>query len=308
MKYFDCHCDTLTCLAKNGGNLKKNHINLDLERIKNQFCGYGQIFALWSDVKNIQEPVEAHFWAIYQRAFALLEEQKDDITFCRSADDLENAWQAGKAAAFLSIEDASYMGTYIEQAKDLGIRFVLPVWNYENVYGYGAVADNQKGLKPAGIEMIRKMEEQEMVIDVSHLSEGGFYDVCQITDCPFMASHSNARACCDHLRNLTDEQIRILIERKGFMGINLYRAFLGREDCGMEAVLFHIEHVLEMGGEDVLGFGGDLDGCASQFPKGFEGAQSLEKIVELLLRHNYSEDLVKKIFSGNAEAFLKRVL
>ena len=90
--------------------------------------------------------------------------------------------------------------------------------------------------------------------------------------------------------------------------MNLYRAFLGRDDCGLDQILFHVEHVLELGGEKILGFGGDLDGCSNCFPRGMTGSESLEKIVELLLRHNYAEDLVKKILYGNAQEFLKRVL
>lgn len=308
MNYFDCHCDTLTRLAEEGGNLKKNQINLDLERIGNQFCRYGQIFALWRDVKAVNGSVEDDFMRVYNRACALLEEQRDRVVLCTSAADLERAWEEGKEAAFLSVEDAAYMGSHIDRAKELGIRFTLPVWNYENEYGYGAAADNKKGLKRAGIEMIQKMEEQEIVIDVSHLSEAGFYDVCEITKRPFMASHSNARACWSQLRNLTDDQIRILIQRGGFMGINLYRDFLGKESCGLDQILFHVEHILELGGEQILGFGSDFDGCSDTFPKGMTGAQSLEKIVELFLRHNYSEDLVKDIFYRNAVQFLKNVL
>ncbi len=307
MNYFDCHCDTLTRLATKGGNLRCNKINLDLERIGRQFSQYGQIFALWKDVKTIKGSVEEDFMKMYQKALSLFEEQKDQIVLCTSAADLDSAWERGKAAAFLSVEDASYMGKYIDNAKELGIRFVLPVWNYENEYGYGAVTDNKKGLKRAGIQMIQKLEEQEIVIDVSHLSEAGFYDVCAVTKRPFMASHSNARACQDQLRNLTNDQIRILIDRKGFMGLNLYREFLGEENCGLDQVLFHAEYVLGLGGEKILGLGSDFDGCDT-FPKGITGAESLEKIVELFLRHNYSEDIVKDIFYRNARDFLRRVL
>lgn len=308
MKYFDCHCDTLTRLANEGGNLKKNQINLDLERIENQFLGYGQIFALWTDVKAVKGSLEDDFMRMYRKALLLLEEQKDEMVLCKNAEDLENVWREGKKAAFLSVEDASYMGRLIENAKELGIRFVLPVWNYENEYGYGAAADNKKGLKPAGMELIQKLEEQEIVIDVSHLSEGGFYDVCERTKRPFMASHSNTRAYCDNVRNLTDDQIRALIQREGFMGLNLYREFLGSDSCTLEQILFHTEHVLELGGEKILGFGSDFDGCGDTFPHGITGTESMEKIVELFLLHNYSEDLVKDIFYRNAEQFLKRAL
>lgn len=307
MNYFDCHCDTLTRLAAEGGRLRKNSAHVDLERVSRQFSRYGQIFALWADVRGNQGDIGERFMEKYRKAISLLEEEKDQLRLCVSAADLDKAWEEGKTAAFLSVEDASYMGRYIDRAKELGIRFVLPVWNYENEYGWGAAADNGKGLKRAGIEMIRKLESQEIVIDVSHLSEAGFYDVCEYTQRPFMASHSNARSCHFHLRNLTDDQIRILIARGGFIGLNLYREFLGDENCGIDQILCHADHILGLGGEKILGFGCDFDGCEA-FPQGIAGSESMEKVAELFLRHNYPEEAVKDLFYRNAREFLRRVL
>ena len=154
-----------------------------------------------------------------------------------------------------------------------------------------------RGLTAHGRDFVREMERRSILPDVSHLSERAFWDLMELTEKPVAASHSDAKALSPHPRNLTDEQIKALIQRKGFIGLNYYTEFVGG-DGTMEALIAHAEHILSLGGEDVLGLGGDWDGCGS-LAAGLRGVEDMPRLYEALLRRNYKEELLKKIFYGN---------
>jgi len=136
-----------------------------------------------------------------------------------------------------------------------------------------------------------------MLVDVSHLSDPGFWDVAEELSGPFFASHSNARAVFSHPRNLTDEQFTAIIDHNGVVGLNLYANFLG-ERADLDTAIAHLEHWLELGGERTVALGGDLDGCSS-LPEGITGIQDLDRLWERLLQRNYSEALVRALFFEN---------
>jgi membrane dipeptidase len=161
------------------------------------------------------------------------------------------------------------------------------------------------GLGAFGVEVVRKMEDLGMIIDVSHLSEDGFWDVIKLTkkDTPIFATHSNCKAICDHPRNLTDEQIRIIIERNGFIGLNLYPDFLGGDD--LELVIKHAAHIIGLSGEHALGFGFDFDGV-DKLPKGIAGIENAPLIIEKLRKH-FDDDLVRKMCGGNLVSKIKNL-
>jgi membrane dipeptidase len=140
------------------------------------------------------------------------------------------------------------------------------------------------------------MERIKMIIDVSHLNENGFDDVVKHTNKAFIASHSNARSICDHRRNLRDDQIREIINRKGFIGLNFYNDFVATHDVQF-AFYKHIEHFLKLGAENVLGMGADFDGI----PIGvYPDAQSYVEIAEKLMNEmQLDRDIVEKIMHRN---------
>ena len=146
-----------------------------------------------------------------------------------------------------------------------------------------------------------------MAIDVSHLSEKGFWDVCEHSNKPFIASHSNAKAICKNKRNLSDEQIREIIRLGGCIGINFYPVFLTDNTyCGVCDIIKHIEHILSLGGENNLGFGSDFDGI-DILPDGISGVEDYEKLINELLKLGYKESFVKKICSENFLNVLDRI-
>lgn len=300
--YIDCHADTLTKIAA-AENLWENAGNLDLKRLRQFVHNYTQIFAVFADRAKISGSPQETFYGLYQRAVRLLQEQGQYLVWCKSAADMELAHAEGKAAAFLSVEDISLMGDLVKRIRELGIRFALLTWNYENEYACGAAAGQSKGLTQRGRALAASLLEQQIVLDISHLSDQGVEDLFLLTDRPVMASHSNVRNVCGHHRNLTKAHIRELIRRGGLMGLNFYREFVG-EQPQMTDLLRHIDAVLELGGEDILAIGSDFDGCSNCFPDGITGVQSVPALRSLLEQEGFGSRIIEKLFYGNAHRFV----
>ena len=169
--------------------------------------------------------------------------------------------------------------------------------------GYLCTPDTAHGLTERGREFVHRMEQLGMIIDVSHLSDAGFYDVLEYTQNPFVASHSNAREVCGCVRNLTDDMIRKLAERGGCMGLNFCADFLemkpaGRENPGtIEAVVRHAKHIVRIGGEEVLGMGSDFDGIDTN--RELPGVQGMERLWDALHCAGFTERQLDLVFSKN---------
>ena len=188
---------------------------------------------------------------------------------------------------------------------DIRLRLIALTWNNENEIGYPAAMGPEQGLKPFGIELLGEMDRRGILADVSHLNERGFWDIVENMELPPVASHSNCRALCDVFRNLTDEQIRAVIEKKGFIGINFYSAFLAKDrEATLDDVLAHIDHIAELGGIDVIGFGSDYDGI-SRWPEGLGDASTFPMLLDLLAKHGYTDAQIEKIAGMNYWRVLK---
>lgn len=308
MNYFDCHADTLTAIAGEGETLLRNTCDVDLTRTGAFADRYTQVFAIFADVDSIPPADrEARFLAAYDKAKSLIEAQAERISLVRTAEEMRAAHDAGKAAAFLSIEDASYMGSFAPQAFELGFRFAMLVWNNDNEYACGSVSNQRKGLTEAGRKLVRTYLDHGVVMDISHLSDAGADELFSMTDDPIIASHSNARDVCDVPRNLARWQIEELVRRKGLIGLNLFGAFVADHDPAIDDVLRHADRILELGGEDVLACGADFDGCNGYFPARVEGVQTMP-VLRQEFADRFGDRLAEKIFFSNAAAFVDRVL
>lgn len=304
MNYFDCHADTLTEIKEQEESLLENRRDLDLKRVHGFAGRYTQIFALWKDWKTMdRESPEKEFNRLYNRALSLLRKAGSEVLWCRNADDMRKAHAQGKAAVFLSLEDMAILGDMAEKVRELGIRFAMLTWNYENRYACGAVFGQERGLTPEGKLLVRSLLKQEIVLDISHLSDRGAEDIFSLTDRPVMASHSDVRRICSNPRNLNQEQIKEIIRRKGIIGINFFAPFVG-EKPSLSDLVRHMDAILEAGGEDILAVGSDFDGCDGLFPEGIQGVQSIPHIKEILTKEGFSEKLLEKIFFGNADRFV----
>lgn len=313
MDYFDLHCDTIYELSgyglyrKTRGTLRENGGQLDLARTA-RYTHYAQVFALFCGAAPIETEEEAHarFTHLLQTAQNAFASCSDVLVHCRTANDFLSAERQGKAAAFLSIEGAELLQSEadIQAAIDAGVRIVTLTWNHRSRYGCGAAADNDAELTEAGIRLVQRLSAHGIFPDVSHLSERGFWDLMQCTSAPVLATHSNSRAVCPHLRNLTDAQFTAMIQRGGLIGINLYVPFLTRKKhADVSDILRHIEHFCVLGGEENLCIGADWDGC-DRLPDGIEDVTGMERLAEALARHGYSDTQIRNLMYDNAKRFV----
>lgn len=166
----------------------------------------------------------------------------------------------------------------------------------------------KSGLKPFGFEVIERMNELGMVIDVSHLSDGGFWDVIRTSKTPIVASHSNARSLCNHPRNLTDEMIKALAEKGGVASVNFYPYFLHPSGkAGIEEIICHVNHLVNIGGIESVAIGTDFDGFDDGELK-LTHVRQMEQLWNALKKSGFSEFQIDKIWSGNALRVIKEIM
>ena len=188
----------------------------------------------------------------------------------------------------------------------LGVRAMGLVWNHPNELGFPAVLPHTQtqGLTHTGLSMLRSMEKQRIAVDISHLNEKGFWDCLSHASVSPFASHSNAFSLCPHPRNLKDDQIRALIQSRGFIGINFNPPFLSEQPrCSLSTIVSHILHILDLGGEDILGFGSDFEGVSS-LPAGMFGAQSYPALLSALQTAGVDQPLLDKLAHQNLVRYL----
>ena len=297
---FDCHCDTGAHAREHGEKLRRNRMQLDLERLSH-YSPAGQVFAVCA--ADDAAPVK---FADVSIAFFLeqIKENSDIVKLCLNFRDILSAEKEGKIAALLSIEGAEQISD-IDEAYGQGVRIVHMTWNHDNAL-CGAAMDSGAGLTQEGKSFVLRAQQLGIMLDMSHVSERGFWDTLSISTRPVIAGHSNAKAVCNVTRNLTDAQFTALVKQGGGAGINLYPEFLGI-GCDIDAVFAHIEHFISLGGERAVFLGCDLDGI-EQMPKGISGVQDLGRIYEALLRHNYPERLARDIFRNNILRVMEKAL
>lgn len=300
MDLFDGHCDTILRCYERGGGLRENTGHLDLTRVA-KYRRYAQFFAIFGD--HTTSPGKS-LYQLFREEYALfkreVEANADCVVHCRTADEAKAAFAAHKAAAFLSVEGAELLDCdlgRLEEAYRLGVRAVNITWNHPNLLSGTNAAEQDRGLSGQGRAFVRRMQALGMLVDVSHLSDPGFWDVMEIAEKPVFASHSNARAVFFDSRNLTDAQFTAIIGNHGVAGLNMYAGFLG-ERPDLDTVIAHLEHFLALGGEKNVALGGDWDGC-SALPLGISGIQDMDKLCQRLLRRNYQESLVRDLFYSN---------
>ncbi|WP_251446422.1 dipeptidase [Vermiculatibacterium agrestimuris] len=309
MQVFDGHCDTLLRCYRQGGGFRENSGHLDLKRM-GKLGKCAQFFAVFG---SPDETPGCSLWEVFLAQEAIFRREMAAnsglVTHCRTAGEAEAAWAAGKQAAFLSVEGAELLECdlqKLEEAYHMGVRAVNLTWNHENHLSGSNNESSQKGLTEQGKSFVRRMQELGMLVDVSHLSDPGFWDVMELARKPVFASHSNSRAICPHKRNLTDEQFTAIIGNHGVAGLNMAAEFVGQSEPTIDTVVAHIEHWLSLGGGKNISLGGDWDGI-KDMPRGIAGFQDLEAVAERLLRMNYPEQQVKDLFYNNLMRVVREV-
>lgn len=294
----DAHCDTLSAIGI--GNQSPEKCTVTAERMKAGSVGL-QTFAMFTCLKGPESTP-------YQDGVRMLNAiDKLGVTIYK---DRLPETQPDFPAGVISIEGGEMLEGRMDRLEEFyqaaGVRMIALTWNYENEIGHPAKQGPEKGLKPFGLDLLKEMEKRGIYADVSHLNEAGFWDIAERMELPPIASHSNARTLCEHTRNLKDDQIKAIIEKKGYIGINFYSYFLanGREAV-LEDVFRHIDYIAQMGGIDVLGFGSDFDGI-EKWPEGLAHPGDYPNLINLLRRHGYAEKDIGAIAGGNLWRVLKK--
>lgn len=285
MRIADAHCDTLYEIVTRPD---RPH-DITLERLRQAGVSL-QVMAMYVGPKAPLEEVEA----LFERMLAAFQGLK--AQGLRQADDPGEAAE-GQVMAMLSIEGCEVFSRGLQSIssyRELGVRMAAVTWNHENALATPHCVNATQGLKPYGFEAVREMQRLGMAVDVSHLNEAGFWDIMEKTDVPPLASHSCCRALKDHTRNLTDDQLRELFRKGGYVGLNFYPAFLGGDPCTLDTLADHFEHMHELGGEGKVGLGSDFDGIETK-PRGLDNPLDYPELFSCLRRRGFSEPQVRSI-------------
>lgn len=284
--YIDLHCDSLTAALKFGGGLRDFAGQVSFNKLKRSGAA-AQCFAVFTDGEGADRTFE-NALSLFRRE---LDENSDCVEQIVDRAGLERVRTSGKIGAILTVENLGFTHgdiSKIYRLKSEGVKICSLVWNNANSYAYpnltfsGGKPDfslrEERGLTELGIQAAQLLEENKIIIDVSHLSDGGVEDLLSVVSAPIIATHSNAYSLCKVSRNLTDNQIKKIADRGGVIGVNFCRDFLGDGEA-LNLVGAHIRHIIDVGGEDCVCLGSDFDGIPAT-----EGLEDCTRVPDLLER------------------------
>lgn len=309
---WDMHCDVLSKLLMDDRISFHDSSVLDVTYDRLQAGGIGlQAFAIYIPEAWKGKPYDAVLRSIDLFRRKVL--SHPGMTMIQTKEDLAKIGQPGneKIGALLTLEGADGLEgdlMYLRIAYDLGVRTVGVTWNPANWAADGIGEARSGGFTAKGWKFVEECERIGLTLDVSHLSERGFWELAERGKRPFIASHSNMKSLCNHQRNITDEQVRAILNTDGRIGITFVPFFL--RDDGKQAtiddVLRHVERVCELGGEKHVGFGSDFDGI-SEWVYGLEHPGLYRNIENELLKR-YSTMQVNGFMGTNWKQFYKNAL
>ncbi len=324
---FDLHCDTVWAIdqtkdKKNTYALKKSSLQVDEEKLT---CGgyTAQCFATF--VPNNGE-------RRFEKCTDMIALYYDELKKCTRlrpaysyADLLQNQ-KLGYISAILTIEDGCPIGERLENLEKLyclGVRMVCLTWNYPNSLGFPNIdqlkkidkadlftPDTARGLTDFGKATVKKMNELGVLVDVSHLSDAGFYDVIKTSAKPVVASHSNARSVCKNVRNLTDDMLKKIADVGGMVGATYVNDFVFEDKKErknlLNGLVGHIKHMKNVAGVDTIALGSDFDGAEKD--EWLSDASKVPLLVQRLEKEGFTTDEIEKITYKNALRVFKDCL
>lgn len=327
MQYIDMHCDSLMLLAarnlgKSADLFDTNVTSVDFKRMQegNALAQFFAAFilpdAVWDMWKLEPMSHETYISECRRHLLENVEKHSDIIAMAYNGYDVEKNKAEGKMSAVLTMEDGVAVGGNMENLKrfyDMGFRALSLTWNAPNCFGAPNSKDPEvmnTGLTDFGKEAVAYMQELGMLVDVSHLSDGGFYDVADICKKPFVATHSNCRVLCPHQRNLKDDMIRILGNAGGISGINFGPEFLNEDitckDSTVALMAKHARHMANIGGVDCVALGSDLDGIGGNLE--ISNSSSMGLLEAALQKEGFTGSEIEKIYYGNALRVMKEAM
>ena len=322
--YIDMHCDTLmqAWLKRKKDIYTLPKAMVDVQRLKQGGC-MAQFFAIFMPPIKLKKymgpffpkdgPYIRKLHTIFQNT---LKDHGDVLAPVFTGKDLEQNAAQGKISALLTLEDGRAVNGSLERLEEfytMGVRLISLTWNQPNCFG-SPNSDNPQvmntGLTPFGRQAVERMTQLGMIVDVSHLSDGGFWDVAQISSKPFVASHSNCRELCPHRRNLTDDMLRALGEKGGVAGVNFGPEFLNQspedKNSTNERIAVHLRHMIQKGGLECAAFGSDFDGIKGSFETG--SPKEMPRLISYLESHGFTWEEIEHIAYKNMQRVLKECL
>lgn len=298
---FDLHCDTITKIGK-GEGLGSNLRDVSFEKLA-RYGRAGQLFAVFNpgaysinDILGFIDLVKA-------------EADKSPVAkFCTEAEDFKAC--DGGVCAYVSVEGLGntrdLKPEHLDSLYKAGVRIMSLTWNDDN-FLCGGIGSNTSGFTNLGRRFVDKMIELGMILDVSHISDPGFFEAAEYKDLKIIATHSNSRAVCPESRNLTDEQFGIIINRGSVTGLNLYPLFInGTRSAGVHELIGHIEHFCSLGGEKNISLGGDFDGITYKMSD-IDSCEKLDILFGELAKLNYTEEQIRGIAYKNFINFFEGI-
>ena len=312
----DMHCDTLMAAEFRDGPdadiFDCPQQAIDIKNLLNAKA-MAQFFAIYIPrgewLKRERKPVSSsQFIEDCAQIFEnTISSHSDVVAKACNADDVEKNRREGKLSMILAMEDGVEVHgdmSRLDHFYDLGVRCLTLTHNYENCFGYPHSKEPKamsKGLTEFGKEAVKHMQDIGMLVDVSHASDGVFYDVCKIARLPFVATHSNCRSISAVTRNMTDEMIKELHRHGGVMGINFLPSFLdgtpGNNESRVRDMVEMALHEKEIAGVDVIAIGTDFDGMSGDLE--IKHPDEMHLLYDALIRAGFSVDEVEKIAFGN---------
>ena len=320
MKIIDMHCDTIMELMNSNKALRKSDNMIDLEKLKegNYLL---QCFAMFVPYKKKDDPNFNPFYycnKMIDKYYNEIEKNSDLIKPVFNYQDVINNINNNIMSSLLTIEEGGVCLGNIEFLRNLyrlGVRMITLTWNFTNELGHPNIdminSDKEKpntteGLTELGFEFVREMNRLGIIIDCSHLSDKGFYDVISTSTKPIVCSHSSSRAVCNHPRNMTDDMLLKLKENGGVVGINYAHNFVISEDRveTIDDIVKHFVHVKELIGVDHLGFGSDFDGISNEKLE-LKNASMMGLLIDRLKQNGFTDEDIDKISYKNVLRVMK---
>lgn len=308
----DGHCDTLSKALDEKSDLENKEYCFNLvDANKKTPCI--QMMAAYIASMFVDNGIGG-----FNRAINILEQFKKDkdkseIINILNKQDLNKVINEKKIGIILTIENGSAISgdiKNIEKLHEKGIRVMSVTWNEDNDLGCGALTKNDEGLTRLGEEYIRKLEEKNIIIDVSHSSEKTFWDITKCSNNTIVATHSCVYSICNHPRNLKDEQIIEIANRKGIIGICFASDFLNKSgESNSSDIISHIKYIKNLVGIDYIGLGSDFDGVDfDKMPSDIRGIKDINKLEENMKIEGFTEDEINKVMGENWLRVLRSIL
>ena len=306
----DLHCDTISEIYKKTGlTLRENNLMIDIKKLKKSDVIL-QCFAMFTHLKDVSEPYK-YVNALIDLYEEEIEKNKSDIDFAKNYGDILKNLDNNKISAFLTIEEGEAIEGSIEKLEHFYKRFGNKRITKNGEFA-GYVPDIENGLKPFGFEVVEKMEELGMIVDVSHMSDAGIYDIIDMSKRPFVASHSNAREVCNHARNLTDDMIKKMADKGCISGLNFYPEFLSTDFSKRERKAYikdaveMLKYMVKVGGSEFVALGSDYDGFDDTLE--WKDASGTKDLIDAMEKEGFGHSLIENITYKNALRVIKEVV